>query len=86
MDQIAVLHQFADEGIDLVQGEWQLRAALEVAAHKVILVDAHFQRRGTGIINHYRSELLSQRKHSQDASYTDLSLALMNGLAERTYV
>src|SRR5260370_10828685 len=75
MDQIAVLHQFTDQRIDLVQAERELWLALEVATHKVVLVHAHFQRRRASLIDHCRTELLSQRKHTQDAPHTDLPLA-----------
>lgn len=82
MDQIAVLHQFADQRIDLVQAEGKLWLALEVATHKVVLVHAHFQSRRAGLIDHCRTELLSQGKHAQDAAHPDLSLAPMDGFTE----
>ena len=82
MDQIAVLHQFTDQRTDLVQAEGKLRLALEIATHKVVLVNSHFQRRRAGIIDHCRAELLSQRKHTQDAPHTDLSLAPVDRLAK----
>src|SRR5712691_1689347 len=82
MDQIAVLHQFPDQRIDLVQAEWELRLPLEVAPHKVVLVHAHFQSRRAGLISHCRTELLSQGKHAQDATHADLPLAGMDRLAE----
>ncbi len=82
MDQIAVLHQFADQWIDLVQAEWELRLSLEVATDKVVLVYAHLQRRRAGLIDYCRTELLSQGKHTQDAAHTDLPLARMERPAE----
>jgi len=82
MDQIAVLHQFPDQRIDLVQAEWERRLPLEVAPHKVVLVHAHFQSRRTGLIDHCRTELLSQGKHAQDAAHPDLPLTRMDRLAE----
>jgi len=82
MDQIAVLHQFTDQRIDLVQAEGELRLALEIATDKVVLVHAHFQRRRASIIDHCGTELLSQRKHTQDAAYPYLSLAPVDRLAK----
>jgi len=82
MDQIAVLHEFADQRIDLVQAKRELRLPLEIATDKVVLVHTHVEGCGTGIINHCRPELLSQRQHAEDAAHTDLSLAPVDGLAE----
>ena len=56
--------------------------ALEVATHKVVLMHAHFQRRRAGIIDHCRTELLSQRKHTQDAPHTYLPLAPVDRLTK----
>ena len=76
------MHEGTDNWIDLVQAEGQLWLALEIATDKVVLVNSHFQRRRAGIIDHCCTELLSQRKHTQDAAHPDLPLALMNGFAK----
>src|SRR5713101_7360887 len=43
MDQITVVHQFADQRIDLAQTEGGLRTTLQVAAHETIFVHAHLE-------------------------------------------
>jgi hypothetical protein len=58
VDEIAVLHEFADKRIDLVQRERELRTALEIAANKAILVHSQLQGSRTGIIDHRRAEPL----------------------------
>jgi hypothetical protein len=82
MDQIAVLHQFTAQRVDLVQAERELGLALEVATDKVVLMHAHFQSRRASIVDHCRTELLGQRKHTKDAAHPDLSLAPVDSLAE----
>ena len=82
MDQIAVLHEFPDQRIDLVQAEGKLGLTLEVAPHKVVLMHAHFQSCRAGIVDHCRTELLSQGKHAEDAAHPDLALAPVDSLAK----
>jgi PAS domain-containing protein len=86
VDEVAVLHQLADQGIDLLQTEWGLGAAFQIAADKAIFLDSHFQRSGAGLIDRRGAVLLSQRKNAQDAAHTDLALLAMDGVAERSDV
>ncbi len=58
VDEIAVLHEFADQGIDLLQTEWGLRTAFQIAADEALFLDAHLQRSGTGFLGGGRAVLL----------------------------
>src|ERR1035441_2993801 len=48
-DEVAVLGQLADQWIDLVQAQRQLRMSLQVAAYEAVFIGAHFERRGAGM-------------------------------------
>jgi len=50
LDQVAILSQFADEGIDLPQSERGRWTALQIAAHEVIRGEAQLQRRRASIV------------------------------------
>jgi len=45
-----LLHQFADEGIDLLQTERGLRTAFQIAAHEAVFHNAYLQRGSTSLI------------------------------------
>jgi hypothetical protein len=75
-----------NQGIDLLQTEWCLWAALQIAADEAIFLDAHLQRGGAGFIDCRRAVLLGQGEHAEDAADADFSLLAMDGLAERADV
>ena len=51
IDAVAVLHEFADQGIDLLQTEWGLGTTFQItAAHEAIFLDTDVQRGGAGFI------------------------------------
>jgi hypothetical protein len=86
IDEIAVLHQLANEGIDLLQTEWGLGAAFQIATNEAIFLDTHFERGGAGFIGCGRAVLLRQRQDAEDATHADFSLLAMDGIAERADV
>jgi len=51
VNKVAVLHQFADQGIDLLQTQWGLWAALQIAADKAVFLHSHVQRGCAGFID-----------------------------------
>ena len=44
VDEIAILGQFADKGVDLTEREW--RPPLQIAADETIFLDVEFERDG----------------------------------------
>ena len=68
LDQVAILGQFADQGIDLPQAQRGLRAALQITAHEPVLGHAQLQRRGAGLVASCTAVLLGQREHAHDAA------------------
>ena len=56
MYEIAVVHQFANEGIDLPQSE--LGTTFEIATDKAVLVHSHFEGRRASVLDRSRTELL----------------------------
>jgi hypothetical protein len=55
VNQIAILHQLADEGIDLLQTEWGWWATLQIAADEAIFLNSHVQRGGASFISGCRA-------------------------------
>jgi hypothetical protein len=82
LNEFAVVHQFADQGIDLLQAQWSLRMSFQIAAHEAIFVHLQFEGGGAGFLDGGQSELLGQGQHSQNAAYPRLSFPAMDGLAE----
>ena len=82
-DEVAVLGQLADQRIDLVQAQRQLRVALQVAAHEAVLIGAHFERGGAGIVDAGNAVFLGQRQHAQNAAHRGLTLLAVYAAAER---
>src|SRR2546427_12113443 len=76
VDEIAILDQFADEGIDLPKH--QLRLTFQITADESVLVDSKFERGGAGIIGCTDAELLRAREHTKDAADAKLSLMPMD--------
>jgi hypothetical protein len=56
VDEIAVLHEFSNEEIDLPQG--QLRTSFEIATNEAVLMHAHFEGRRASIFDGGGTELL----------------------------
>src|ERR1035438_5940204 len=86
VDEVAVLHQLADQGIDLVQTQWSLRAAFQIAADEAIFLHSHVERGGASFIDRRGAVLLGQGENAQDAAHSDLALLAVDGVAERTDV
>jgi hypothetical protein len=55
---VAILHQFADRGIDLLQTERGLRATFQIAAHEAVFLHSHVERGGAGFLDGSRSVFL----------------------------
>src|SRR5271165_1403540 len=83
INQVAVLHQLADQRIHLLQTEWGLGVALQIAADKAVLLHSHLQRSGAGFIDRRCSVLLGQRENAQDAAHAYFAFLAMDGIAER---
>src|SRR6202140_2169917 len=83
VDEVAVLHQFADQRIDLLQTEWGLRAAFQIAADEAVFLNSHVQRSGAGFIDRHGAVLLGQGENAQDAAHSDFALLAVDGIAER---
>src|SRR6266702_3442711 len=86
VDEVAVLHQLADQGIDLLQTEWGLRAAFQIAADETVFLHSHFQRSSAGFIDRRGAVLLGQREDAQDSAHTNFALLAVDGIAERADV
>ena len=82
LDQVAILHQFADERIDLAQTQRSLRAALQAASHEAVLGHAQLQGQGAGLVGGRAAILLDQREHALNAARSKLGLSLVDGIAE----
>src|SRR6516225_12395244 len=59
-----------------------VRTAFEIAAHEAVFMDAEIDRGGAGIFDCRGSVFLHQGKHPEDAADGDLSLLLIDQLAE----
>src|SRR6516162_2295883 len=74
--------EFANERIDLEQAE--LGSALEIATYKLIFRYSHFQGYSTGVFCSRSTVLFGQRENALNAPYTELSLLVINMVAEGT--
>src|ERR1700751_3496418 len=81
-DLITVVHQFANQGIDLAQTEGGLRTTLKIATHETIFVHAHLQGSGTSFIDGRGAALLGQRENAQDAAHAHFALLAIYKVAE----
>src|SRR5262252_1432065 len=86
MDQITVVHQFADQGIDLAQAERSLRATLEVAPHKTIFVHAHLEGCRTSFIEGGDAIFFGERENAQDAPHAHFALLAIDKVTKCTDV
>ena len=84
MDQITVVHQFADQGIDLAQTEGGLRATLEVAPHETIFVHAHLEGGRASFIDSSDAILFGKRENAQDAPHAHFALLAIDKVAKGT--
>ena len=69
INEVAVLHQLADEGIDLPQGQRDRRAALQVAADEAVVRHPDLQGAAAQASSTAASVLLGQRQHAEDAAH-----------------
>jgi hypothetical protein len=58
IDEVAILHELANQRIDLLQTEWGLWATLQIAADEAIFLNSHVQGRGASFIDGSRTVLL----------------------------
>src|SRR5947208_11867457 len=84
MDQITVVHQFADQGIDLTQTQGGLRTTLKIATHETIFVHAHLEGCCTSFIDGRGAVLFGQRENAQDAAHAHLALLAIDKVAKCT--
>ena len=83
LDHVAILAQFADEGIDLLQAQRGLLAALQIAANELVIAHAQLQRRSAGLIASSIAVLFGKREHALDAADSEFALASMDGIGDR---
>ena len=84
MDQITVVHQFADQGIDLAQTEGGLWTTLEVATHETIFVHAHLEGCRASFIDGRGAIFFGERKNAQDAPHAHFALLAIDKVAQGT--
>ncbi len=70
----------------MLQTEWGLWAALQIAADEAVFLYSHLQRGSAGIIDRGYAVLLGQGENAEDAAHTDFSLLAMDGFAEHADV
>src|SRR5579862_1761218 len=84
MDQITVVHQFADQGIDLAPTEGGLQTTLKVATHETVFVHAHLEGCRASFIDGGDAILFGERENAQDAPHAHFALLAMNKVAKCT--
>ena len=84
MDQITVVHQFADQGIDLAQTEGGLGTTLKVATHETIFVHAHLEGGGASFIDGSGAVLFGEGENAQDAPHAHFALLAIDKVAKCT--
>jgi len=80
VDEIAVMNQFPDQGIDLPQR--QLWPPLQKASDETVFVDAQLERGCASVLDSRNTELFGERKHAEDWANADLALMPMHGFTE----
>src|SRR6202051_4269793 len=83
-DEVAVQRELTDQRIDLAQAQRHLRVALQVAAHKTVIADAHFQGGGTGPLDAGSAVLLYQRQHALNSAHHGFSVLAVHPAAKRS--
>jgi len=86
LDQITVVHQFADQGIDLAQTERGLWTTLKVATHETIFVYAHLEGGSASFLDGSGAVLFGEGENAQDAAHAHFALLAMDKVAECTHV
>src|SRR5215469_10284972 len=74
------MHEFADERINLSQSG--LGSAFQIAAHELVFANSQLQSGAAGIFRWRYAVLFGQRKNALNAAHAELSLMLINVLAE----
>src|ERR1700730_17626032 len=74
------MHQFANEGIDLPQGQWG--TTFEIATEEAILVHSHLEGRRARFLDRGGAELFRQPEHALDAADTWFSELVIDKVAE----
>src|SRR5215467_5689076 len=81
-NQVAVLREFTNQGIDLAQAEWQLRAVFQIAAHEAEVGRAYFKCRSTGVLGRSYAIFLGYAEQTQNAADGQRTSALIQHRAE----
>src|SRR5664279_2467112 len=84
VDEVAIHGELPDQRIDLAQAQRHLWVPLQVAAHKAVIADAHFQGGGASLLDAGGAVLLGQRQHSLNPAHHGLSVLAVHPTAERT--
>src|SRR5882724_1651569 len=84
MDQITVVHQFTDQGIDLAQTQGGLWTTLEVATHETIFVHAHLEGCRASFIDGRGAIFFGERENAQDAPHAHFALLAIDKVAQGT--
>jgi hypothetical protein len=84
VDQITVMHQFANQGIDLAQTQGGLWTTLEVATHETVFVHAHLEGCRASLIDGSGAILFGERKNAEDAPHTHFALLAIDKVSEYT--
>jgi hypothetical protein len=58
LNDVAILLQLSNQGIDLLQGEWQVELSLEITPYEVILPHAEGDGFGTGFLDAHWTKAL----------------------------
>src|SRR5262249_423400 len=82
VDEVAVLGQFTDQRIHLTQ--CQLWPAFQKTTNETVLINAQFERGGTGILGSSDTELFCERKNAKDAANAGFSVMTMECFTKRT--
>src|ERR1700719_3416790 len=72
--------EFANERIDLLQTE--LGSALQITAHEAVFANSHLQGCGASIFRSCYPVLFGESQNTLNATHADLSLVVMDMLAE----
>src|SRR2546426_2135553 len=81
IDPIAVMGELADQRVDLLERERQLRLALEVALDEAVVREMEGERRRTRVVDAGDPVALAQREQAEDATHADLTVLAMDRLA-----
>src|SRR5260370_42660096 len=81
-NQVAVLREFTNQGIDLAQAEWQLRAMFQIAAHEAGGGRAYFECGSAGVLGRGHPIFLGYAEQTQNAADGQRPLALIPNVAE----